>query len=127
MTLCGSDKPHAIKSCKDCHRLHMRQIRDRQRTDEQRRQLEAQRKRAEQDEILLAKFSKWCPSCQMRHRMKPLEPQPYYNPWAISPRLFMWIENAARVFDEEAGEEKFTAAEFVAWLRPDVIRKKDAA
>ena len=122
MTLCGSDKPHPIKSCKECHKLHMRRMRDRQRTKEQRRQLEEQRKsekRKEQDEIVAAKINRHCPACKMRYRVSPLQLNDHYNPLALTATQINWISNAARIFDMES-EDLFTAQDFVEWMRPDL-------
>ena len=69
-----------------------------------------------------------CESCRIRYNVPPLQPRDDYNPLPMDSRTFSWFENAAKCFDEEAGEDRFTAAEFVAWLRPDiVIGKKRAA
>ena len=111
---CGQEPFHHVKACKECRRLYEAERRAK-------RHAEAQQRLLQQAPGPI----QVCESCRMRYRIKPLEPQPYYNPWAISPRLFMWLENAARVFDQEAGEERFTASEFVSWCRPDVIRKED--
>ena len=62
-----------------------------------------------------------CPSCRMRFRVNPIKAREFYNPMTMDATAFQWIENAARVFDDEAGE-RFTAAEFVAWLRPDLVQ-----
>ena len=60
-----------------------------------------------------------CVSCRMRERVDPTAAREFYNPVHLAPSTLSWIENAARVFDEESGE-KFSAAEFVAWMRPDL-------
>ena len=67
----------------------------------------------------------WCRSCRMRYAVTPPEPRDTFGSWNVSPAAFTWIENAARVFDAES-PQRFTAAEFVAWIRPDVVGK-DAA
>ena len=71
-----------------------------------------------------------CPSCKIRYRIKPPEVRDWATPWQVSHRVYQWVENAARAFDEqaehEAPGERFTAAEFVAWIRPEVVGK-DAA
>ena len=59
-----------------------------------------------------------CRSCKIRMRVEPIG-RDMYNPITLSSAHVRWLENAARVFDDEG--ELFTAAEFVAWLRPDLI------
>ena len=61
-----------------------------------------------------------CPSCRIRWQLRHAAPHEMYSPWRIDIKLFKWIENAARNFDAES-DEKFTATEFVAWIKPEVV------
>ena len=62
---------------------------------------------------------KTCESCGIRYRVTPLALREYYNPLDLSIEEIRWLENAARIFDDES-PELFTAAQFVSWLRPDL-------
>ena len=68
-----------------------------------------------------------CESCRIRFQVPPVASKGMYNPLPLDSRTFCWFENAAKVFDEESGERRFTAAEFMAWVRPDVVRGKRRA
>jgi hypothetical protein len=70
---------------------------------------------------------KQCESCRIRYNVPPLAGRDSYNPLPLDSRTFSWFENAAKVFDEEGGAERFTAAEFIAWLRPDIVIGKRRA
>lgn len=119
VTLCGATPYHTVKACKECSRRYERARRDSKRSEAELERLRKQRaERAGVDPAPPERLT--CPSCQVKFRVNPAPLRDHYNPWPIHPMLFMWIENAARVFDEES-EELFTAAEFVAWIRPDVV------
>ena len=66
--------------------------------------------------------TRMCESCRMRYRVNPPSAREFYNPLPLSPHTVQWIENAAKVFDLEA-DQRFTAAEFVAWMRPELVEK----
>lgn len=60
----------------------------------------------------------WCPSCRTRYRY-PL-PRDTYESSSMTKAQYRWLVNAARVWDA-MGVDGMTAAEFIAWLRPDVL------
>jgi hypothetical protein len=64
-----------------------------------------------------------CPTCRMRWRFPQAAVRALYGPLYIDRKAYHWLENAARVFDEQS-EELFTAAEFVAWVRADIFGEK---
>lgn len=64
-----------------------------------------------------------CPSCRMRYAVTPPAARESYNPMLMTAKEVQWMENAARLFDAIAGEDRYTAAEFVAWLKPDLNGK----
>jgi hypothetical protein len=64
-----------------------------------------------------------CPSCRMRYQLPPPAARDNYNPMLLLAKEVHWLENAARHFDEIAGEERFTAADFIDWLKPDLNGK----
>ena len=117
---CGSSEPgHKAKGCGECRKVYMRDHRARARVvvlEAQVAELQAQLAAAAPLERPI------CPSCKIRFRVNPelLPHRKGYNYWSINANAFKWLENAARFFDEEAGEQRFTAEEFVAWVRPDV-------
>lgn len=99
VTYCGDDTPgHASRKCKECRRLVQANYRAK------------------------VKAGDACPSCRIRMSV-PHPAQHFYNVIQLPYSAIEWLENAALVFDEEAGEQRFTAAEFIAWVRPDVVRK----
>ena len=64
-----------------------------------------------------------CRTCRMRYAVKPPETRDAYNPMLLTAKEVAWLENAARLFDQFAGDERFTAEEFMAWLKPDLNGK----
>jgi hypothetical protein len=48
------------------------------------------------------------------------------EPVGLPESLMGWLETAAVEFDDISGEDRFTAAEFVAWLRPEIVKKAAA-
>jgi hypothetical protein len=59
-----------------------------------------------------------CPSCRVRFRVEPMRWREY-NAVRITTRQLQALELAALHFDRES-DERFTAIEFVRWIRPDV-------
>jgi hypothetical protein len=99
VTYCGDDTPgHASRRCKECRRIVQANYR------------------------ATAKEGGACSSCHIRLAV-PHPPQHFYNVVQLPFSAVEWLENAALVFDEEAGEDRFTASEFIAWVRPDILRK----
>jgi hypothetical protein len=62
-----------------------------------------------------------CRSCGVRMRQAPL-PRSNYRPLLLNRQQIMWLENAARYFDAES-TEPWSAADFVAWCKPDLSGK----
>ena len=71
----------------------------------------------------MSQHKQLCPSCRMRYAVTPPAARDSYNPMLMTAQEVQWLENAARLFDEIAEEDRYTAAEFVAWLRPDLNGK----
>ena len=117
---CGSTDPeHRGRDCRKCRVIYMRDLRARRRVGV----LEAQVKDLQDQLAATVPLERpICPSCKVRFRVSPqlLAHREGYNNWTINANAFKWLENAARFFDSEAGERRFTAQEFVAWVRPDV-------
>ena len=117
---CGSTDPeHRGRTCRDCRVIYMRDMRARKRVEV----LEAQITELQAKLAATVPLERpICPSCKMRFRVSPevLAFREGYNNWTINANAFKWLENAARFFDSEAGDRRFTAQEFVAWVRPDV-------
>lgn len=65
-----------------------------------------------------------CPSCEIRFRVEPPAIRDAYSPILLTAYEVMWLENAARFFDEVAGEDRFTAEQFVSWLKPDLSGRR---
>lgn len=103
---CGNRSPkHAARNCRECKRIRMAVYRGKS-----------------LEEARAGEFAKEpvCRSCRMRWVVNPPTLKEFYNPVNLTPSQVKWLENAARVFDQES-DEKWTAEEFIAWLRPDVI------
>lgn len=63
-----------------------------------------------------------CRSCRIRYEVGVPEVQDF-EPWKTTPHAFRWVENAARWFDLESRGRRFTASEFVDWIRPEVVTR----
>lgn len=103
---CGNLSPkHAARNCRECKRIRMAIYRGKTK-----------------QEALASDTAKQpvCRSCRMRWTVNPSAITHLYNPINLTPSQVQWLENAARVFDQEA-DEPWSAEEFVAWLKPDVI------
>ena len=61
-----------------------------------------------------------CSMCRMRFAVNPKGLTEFYNPLPLKGATVAWLENAARTFDAES-DELYTAAEFLAWLKPDLL------
>lgn len=46
-----------------------------------------------------------------------------YSPVGLPESMVKWLEGIADEFDAISGGERFTAAEFVAWIRPEMVEK----
>ena len=117
---CGSEDPdHRGAKCRECRKVSMRDLRARKRVEVLEAQIQELQAKLDAAVPLERPI---CPSCRMRFRVSPevLAFREGYNNWTINANAFKWLENAARFFDSEAGERRFTAQEFVAWVRPDV-------
>ena len=62
-----------------------------------------------------------CPTCKIRWRIPGSVRD--FNPRALSGNEVNWFVNAARTFDEMTNGERYTAEEFIQWLRPDLMRQ----
>ena len=63
-----------------------------------------------------------CRSCRMRYAVKPPPIRDTYGPIKLLPNQIRWLENAARVFVADSDpEDCWTAEDFIAWLKPDVL------
>ena len=103
---CGNLSPkHAMRNCKECKRIYTALYRGKSLA-------EAQASPIAKEPV--------CRSCRMRWTVNQPAVRDTYNPINFSAAQYRWLENAARVFDQEA-DEKWTAEEFVAWIKPDVI------
>ena len=60
-----------------------------------------------------------CASCRIRLTVPPAV-RDSYNPLMLDLKGVKWLENAAREFDAMCDEHRYTAEEFIAWLRPDL-------
>lgn len=102
MNYCADPNPHTVRDCRECKRIAT--------------------------ELWRGRKQPVCRSCGMRVEVEAPDAKDYASPWRISHQLFRWIENAARTFDQESGGRRFTASDFVDWIRPDVVdSKKDKA
>jgi hypothetical protein len=63
-----------------------------------------------------------CRSCRIRFRVPP-PAHDSYTPILLTAKEVHWLDNAARLFDHLAGDELFTAEEFLNWLKPDLNGK----
>lgn len=103
MSLCGDlADGHKTRACKACGRIS--------KSMERGKTLEEARAQA---------VYPTCHSCKVRWAVNPAV-RDHYNPIDLKPSQVKWLENAARVFDQES-DEKWTAEDFIAWLKPDVI------
>lgn len=71
------------------------------------------------DELTDDQKERMCPACRMRYKFPPPAGNDSFNPISLQAGQIRWLENAARVFDQES-DMLFTAAEFVAWMKPDL-------
>lgn len=71
------------------------------------------------DDLTPQQRERMCPSCRIRYAHPPKALRDMYNPIALQKGTISWLENAARAFDGES-DERFTAHEFIAWLKPDL-------
>jgi hypothetical protein len=100
---CGDTSPeHRASKCKDCRRVHQAWFRHRQSN------------RDLPDRPI-------CRSCDMRFKVTPPATRPDFHTKDFDKGAVAWLENAARVFDEES-DELYTAEDFIAWLKPDMRR-----
>lgn len=72
------------------------------------------------DDLSPEKRDRMCPSCRTRYRYPEPAPSEEYGPLEIDGKAYRWLVNAARMWDLLA-TEPHTAAEFIAWIRYDLV------
>ena len=103
---CSNPETHATRECTECRTLQQQRWRAKKKAEEERK--DPLRRR--------------CQTCRMHYKVDPAPIIKDYNPIDLNARDIKWIENAARVFDS-ASSQRFTAEEFVAWLKVDVTER----
>jgi hypothetical protein len=87
---------------------------------------------------MTAAIDRTCPSCRMRRRIAG-SPSPNFAALPIDRNAYQMLVRAAESFDRAAsnleaeegasgagdGETLFTAADFIAWIKPDCIGYRD--
>lgn len=79
--------------------------------------MKAQRRPIE--ELTPEQRERCCPSCRVRYKFPTPAPRDLYGPLQIDSAAYLWLVNAAKVWDAEA-TELYPASEFVAWLKADL-------
>ena len=63
---------------------------------------------------------KTCPTCHVRWRVK-LPHELTQAPSTVTPQMYRWLVDAAETFMKEAEGEPFTVADFVWWIKLDLL------
>ena len=109
---CGSNDPaHRSSECDACARIY------RKRSRERGTHISAHHP----DDLTEEQRGNMCPSCRVRYLRNP-EYREMPSAWQVKTATFRWIEARAAEFDADTlPGEHWTASDFVAWIKPEVV------